>query len=63
MVVKIINGMRIREPPYTRRRRMSSTGASAAAAGSCLVPFALVSGDAIEKLSQSFFTGKFGCFL
>jgi hypothetical protein len=22
-----------------------------------------LSGDAIEKLSQSFFTGKFGCFL
>jgi len=29
----------------------------------CLVPLALLSGDAIEKLSQSFFTGKFGCFL
>ena len=32
MVVKIINGMRIHSPPYTpRRRRMSSTGASAGA--------------------------------
>jgi hypothetical protein len=28
-----------------------------------LVPFALLSGNALEKLSQSFFTGKFGCFL